>query len=471
VLFNSLTFVAFFTVVFLVVSLLRRHLPHRAQNLFLLAASLFFYGSWNVSLLWLIVFSATVDYLCGRRIEQSTATRSRRLYLFTSLVANLGLLGYFKYAGFFVENFVELANLVGFPVSRPALDIILPVGISFYTFQSMSYSIDVYRRREKACRDYFDFLLYVSFFPQLVAGPIERSRRLLPQITHPRPRLKLGDAVEGIKLIVVGYVQKVAIADVLAPTADRAFANPTELDSLALLIGVYAFAIQIYCDFSGYSKIARGVARLLGFRLIRNFEEPYFARNITEFWRRWHISLSSWLRDYLYIPLGGNRRGPRRTYVNLMLTMLLGGLWHGASWNFVAWGGLHGLYLGVHRFLGRNTPESASRGRAFLGSLTTFHLVCFTWIFFRAGTFADALAYLSGLAALTFVPTVPMLEVLGYLAAFLAMDALLRKRAGGHLLYLASRNWLVETCAIVLLIVLVLLVGENAVVPFVYFQF
>jgi D-alanyl-lipoteichoic acid acyltransferase DltB (MBOAT superfamily) len=469
-LFNSLTFVLFFCVVLA----LQRRLPHRAQNVFLLAASLFFYGSWNATLVWLIVFSATVDYGCGRAIEARRGTPLARRFLLLSIATNLGLLGWFKYAGFFVESFVDLAQSVGLSVGGPALEIILPVGISFYTFQSMSYSIDVYRGEQRACRDYLDFLLYVSFFPQLVAGPIERARRLLPQIQEPRPRLGLGDTVEGIKLIAVGVLQKVAIADALARTVDRTFARPAEMDTLALVLGVYAFAVQIYCDFSGYSKIARGTARLLGIRLVRNFDEPYLAASITDFWRRWHVSLSAWLRDYLYIPLGGNRKGAGRTYVNLMVTMLLGGLWHGASWNFVLWGGLHGLYLAGHKLLGRESA-GASPVKRVLGTLATFHLVCFAWIFFRAETFADAGAYVAGLFSGGFATSAAQLEVLFYLGASLALDVLLsrRRRADGthRLLFLFSRRWVVETTLVTGLLLLALLVGENDVVPFVYFQF
>ncbi len=466
-LFNSVGFVVFFCVVLVV----QRRLRHRAQNLFLLAASLFFYGSWNAQLLWLIVGSATVDYVASLRIDAARGTPAAKRWLLLSLTANLGLLGWFKYAGFFVESFEALGRSVGLDVSGPALDILLPVGISFYTFQSMSYSIDVYRGEQRVCRRYLDFLLYVSFFPQLVAGPIERAARLLPQVERPRPALKLGDLVEGSKLICVGVLQKVAIADAVAHHADRAFANPERFDSLTLLVGLYAFALQIYCDFSGYSKIARGTARLLGFRLVRNFEEPYLSANITEFWRRWHVSLSAWLRDYLYIPLGGNRRGTARTYVHLMVTMLLGGLWHGASWNFVVWGGLHGLYLAAHKRLGRGAGTSTSPVRRVLATLLTFHLVSFAWIFFRAQTFGDAGAYLAGLAALDAAPALPMLEVAVYLVLSLALDGLLRRRAHGHLLFLFSRRWALETVVVSTLVALALLVGENDVVPFVYFQF
>ena len=465
-LFHSVSFVLFFAVVLAVQGRLR----HRAQNLFLLAASLFFYGSWNARLLWLIVGSATLDYVASLAIERSTRRKTAKRWMLASVTANLTLLGIFKYAGFFVESFVALLHTFGVDASGPALHIILPVGISFYTFQSMSYTIDVYRGDQRACRSYTDFLLYVSFFPQLVAGPIERASRLLPQIENPREPLKRGDVVEGIHLILVGIVQKVFLADALAVHVDRVFSDPTRFDSLTLLLGLWAFAVQIYCDFSGYSKMARGIARLIGFRLVRNFAEPYFSASITEFWRRWHISLSAWLRDYLYIPLGGNRRGPGRTYLNLMLTMLLGGLWHGASWNFVIWGGLHGLFLAVHRALGRKEPGGGPARRA-ASVFLTFQLTCLAWIFFRAQGFSQATDFLRGLLAFTASWSDASLEIVIYLVLCFALDVLLRRRARGHLLFLFSRNWALETALISLLLLLSLLVGENHVVPFVYFQF
>ena len=474
-LFQSSTFILFFCVVFLVYW----KLPHRAQNLFLLAASLFFYGSWNAAFLGLIVGSATIDYLCAAAIARSSNERTRKLFLWLAVGASLAILGFFKYANFFVDNFVELARLLGLEASRPVLNIILPVGISFHTFQSMSYTIDVYRRELEPCRRYLDFVLFVAFFPQLVAGPIERGANLLPQVTQPRPPLRLGVVLEAIKLIVVGYAQKVAIADSLAPIADLVFARPAELDSLTLYLGVVAFALQIYCDFAGYSNIARGTAKLLGFRLMKNFEEPYLVANITEFWRRWHISLSQWLRDYLYIPLGGNRRGRARTYANLMTTMLLGGLWHGASWTFVVWGGLHGLYLSVHKALGGRRagarPEPGgpgeSLGRRLLGGFVTFQLVLFAWIFFRAETFEQALDVIRGIGRGSARFSVEALEVLFYVALSFGVDLLLRRRDGRHLTLLFSRRWTVEASALGLLVLWILLVGENDVVPFIYFQF
>ncbi len=466
-LFNSLGFVLFFCVVFGV----QRLLKHRTQNLFLLAASLFFYGSWNVTLLWLIVGSATIDYVVSLRIVAATLPGVKKRWLTVSIVANLGLLGYFKYAGFFVANFAALMHSIGFDVGSPTLEIILPVGISFYTFQSMSYSIDVYRGKQQPCRRYFDFLLYVSFFPQLVAGPIERAACLLPQIENPRERLRLGDAIEGTKLIVVGIVQKVLIADGIARHVDLAYANPGRFDSLTLLLSSYAFAIQVYGDFSGYSKMARGVARLIGFKLSRNFEEPHLSPNITAFWQRWHITLSTWLRDYLYIPLGGNRHGPRRTYVNLVLTMLLGGLWHGASWNTVLWGGLHGIFLAVHKLMGRGKNAASSGVRWALAIVATFHLHAFSLIVFRTQSLEDTATYFGRMLQFTAKPALSMLEILAYLVACFALDVVLRYRARKHLLILFSRNWIVETCLVATLVAIALLVGETHVIPFFYFQF
>ena len=465
-LFNSLEFLVFFAVVFA----LYWRLSHRAQNLFLLAASLFFYGSWNARLLLLLVASASIDFFCAIAIEGARTPRARRGFVVVSIVSSLSILGFFKYANFFLDSLVGLLTALGVEAHRPALNVILPVGISFYTFQAMSYALDVYRGELRACRSYGDYLLYISFFPQLVAGPIERATRLLPQVIEPRPRLSLGAKLEAIKLIVVGFAQKVAIADVLATHVDRAFADPDQHGGTTLLFGLYAFAIQIYCDFAGYSNIARGTARLLGFQLMRNFAQPYLAGNITEFWRRWHISLSTWLRDYLYIPLGGNRRGKRRTYVNLMLTMLLGGLWHGANWTFVVWGGLHGLYLAVHKAV---FGGGSSRGgvRKLVGAIVTFHLVCLAWIFFRAESFGDAWAYLTGFARAGAPPAWDEIEIALYVALALGLDFLLARTDGSRLSFLVSRRWVPETVCLTALVLFTVFVGENHVLPFVYFQF
>lgn len=461
-LFNSFAFLAFFALVLLVYW----RLSHRWQNRLLLVASLCFYGAWNERLLLLLVASASIDYACALGMERFP--RARRSFMLVSVVASLSILGFFKYCNFFLDSLYALLASIGLEASRPALEIVLPVGISFYTFQAMSYAVDVYRGELRACRSYPDYLLYVAFFPQLVAGPIERATRLLPQVQNPRPRLNHGARLEGVKLMAVGYFQKVAIADVLASTVDRAFAHPEDSGSLQLWLGLYAFAIQIYCDFAGYSNIARGTARLMGFDLMRNFAEPYLSTNITDFWRRWHISLSTWLRDYLYIPLGGNRHGARRTYANLLITMLLGGLWHGARWTFVVWGGLHGLYLALDRAW--FAPRRGTRKGTLLGALVTFHLVCLAWIFFRADTFTLAWSYLCGLVGPLGGAGAAELEVVLYLGIALGLERLL-VRNPRRLTKLFARHWALESLGIALLVAVTLWVGENHVVPFIYFQF
>jgi D-alanyl-lipoteichoic acid acyltransferase DltB (MBOAT superfamily) len=319
-----------------------------------------------------------------------------------SLCTNLGILGFFKYFNFFADSFERVIVPFGFQPDFVTLNILLPVGISFYTFQTMAYVIDVYRGKEQPCRNFIDFALYVAYFPQLVAGPIERASNLIPQFQKER-NIHPEQFHSGVRLIFWGFFKKIFIADGVAPFVNQCFGHPGDYGSLTLLFGAYLFALQIYCDFSGYTDIARGVSRLFGIELCLNFKQPYLSTNITDFWRRWHISLSSWLRDYLYIPLGGNRKGTRRTYINLMLTMLLGGLWHGAALTFIIWGGLHGLYLAVHKAVTGKTVNSKERDMQrsgisrFLGIVITFNLVCFAWIFFRADTLGTALTYIGGI--------------------------------------------------------------------------
>ena len=307
-----------------------------------------------------------------------------------SATVSLGMLAFFKYFGFFTESAAEMLTWLGFHADIQMLNIILPVGISFYTFQTMSYTIDVYRGETKATRSFIDFALYVAYFPQLVAGPIERSSSLMPQITKSRKTRPKGDFSEGLYLVMLGLFLKVVVGDNLGFIADGIFAVSTdELTGTEALVGVYCFAFQIYGDFAGYSSIARGVSKWLGIDLMTNFRMPYLARNPSDFWQRWHISLSSWLRDYLYIPLGGNRGSKVVVYRNLMLTMLLGGLWHGAGWTFLIWGGLHGLILCIYRALGQQVKLPALWGRI-LATVFFFHLVCLTWLFFRAESLTQA---------------------------------------------------------------------------------
>ena len=349
-----------------------------ARKGWLLACSYWFYAAWDWRFLSLIVGSTLVDYMVGRRLAVATEPVARKRWLLVSLVANLGLLGTFKYLDFFVAQGVTLSQALGLEVSESTLGIILPVGISFYTFQTLSYSIDIYRGRLQATKNLLDLALFVGFFPQLVAGPIVRAVDFLPQLGSARRWgwVKLRPC---LMLFLVGYIKKAVVSDSIAPVVEAYFANPAAYDGWSSWLGVWLYAVQIYCDFSAYSDMAIASAGLLGYELVENFASPYFAASIRDFWRRWHISLSSWLRDYLYIPLGGSRSKASR---NLMLTMLLGGLWHGAAWRFVVWGGMHGLALMVNRVWGKTVGEN--KVPALLGAAATFWWVCLAWIYFRA---------------------------------------------------------------------------------------
>jgi len=388
-LFNSLVFVAFFIIVYGLYLLLRRH--HKIQNRLLLVASYVFYGYWDWRFLSLIALSTIIDYFVGLALHGSESPRKRKFLLLISVFANLSLLGFFKYFNFFADSFAGLLGMFGMDAGYVTLNIVLPVGISFYTFQTMSYTIDIYRRKAEPTRSFLDFALFVSFFPQLVAGPIERAVNLLPQVTSPR-RIKPSEINAGLFLILWGYYKKVVIADNVAIIAAQIFNGYTQYQGLDLLVGILAFTVQIFCDFSGYSDIARGLAKLMGFNLMVNFKLPYFALNPSDFWLRWHVSLSSWLRDYLYIPLGGSRGGTAATQRNLALTMLLGGLWHGAAWHFVIWGAFHGLILALYRVFDKK-PEHEdpwsgkySYFRILSKMLLMFILTLIGWVIFRAST-------------------------------------------------------------------------------------
>lgn len=375
-LFHTLTFAVFLAIVLACVAVTRNA---TARKVVLLVASYVFYG-WSVPFYLVpLLITTSVDFAAGLLMERETRDTRRRAILTLSIVANLGLLAWFKYFDFFVDNGAAALQAIGFNVSPPLLAVLLPIGISFYTFHSMSYTIDVYRRDIAACRSALDFGLFITFFPVLVAGPILRARQFLPQLQKP---IRVAVTGSVLLLIVRGYAKKVLVADNLAPFADEVFANPAAFPSVVIWLATIAFAVQIYCDFSGYSDVARGVAGLFGIEIPRNFDRPYASRNPVEFWRRWHISLSTWLRDYLYIPLGGNR-GPRwKTLRNLMITMLLGGLWHGASWNFVLWGAMHGALLVLHRAIPIPRLPAFVRWIAFQIALLV------TWIAFRLTDFA-----------------------------------------------------------------------------------
>ena len=398
-LFCSEKFLIFFIVVFLTYWALPWH---RARVWLLVGASFYFYASWNKWLAGIICLSTAMDYFIARGMEAMTSARRRRLLLLISLAANLGLLVYFKYANFFLQSLEEALHAVGETASLPVLRVILPIGISFYTFEAINYTVDVYRRRIPAERNLLHFMLFITFFPHLVAGPIVRARDFLPQIRRPKHwdwvRLQVG-----VQFLLMGLFKKVAIADRMALYVDPVFQDPGQFSSAATWLAVLAYALQIYCDFSGYTDMALGAAHMLGYKLAQNFNLPYLAVNISEFWRRWHISLSTWLRDYLFIPLGGSRGSdcPRcrrgLTNRNLLITMTLGGLWHGAAWTFVVWGVLHGLLLIGHRAFrdwSERRPSWAALLQSYPGTVLriglTFFCVCLGWVFFRSQTFAGA---------------------------------------------------------------------------------
>jgi alginate O-acetyltransferase complex protein AlgI len=385
-------FAGFFCLVFVVYWNLPRH---RWRLLWLLAASCFFYLTWNPLFLLLLFLSTAIDYFVAQRIEASSAPHRRRNLLCVSIALNLGFLAFFKYSIFALDATRDVCNLLGIPLSVPALKFLLPLGISFYTFEAISYVVDVYRHKICAIRDPVDYALYILFFPHLTAGPIVRAGDFLPQLDRRKrfswPRLQLG-----VQLYIQGLIKKAVIADHLAAVVDPVFAQPGLYGSQALALAVLGYALQIYCDFSGYSDIAVGLAHTLGFKLPANFRRPYFACGMTDFWRRWHISLSSWLRDYLYVPLGGNRHGALATYRNLLLTMTLGGFWHGARLTFMVWGVYHGLLLVLERALPR---PSWLRSAVFRPAtvLATFLAVCLGWVFFRAQSLGEAGTILTGL--------------------------------------------------------------------------
>jgi D-alanyl-lipoteichoic acid acyltransferase DltB (MBOAT superfamily) len=409
--FTSFVFIVFLTIVFAAYWIARQP---RSQNLILVLASYFFYGWWDYRFCSLILFSSLVDYWIGSKLRRTDSVVRRRVYLGLSLVSNLGLLAVFKYFGFFADSLQILAEHFGWSFHAVTLSIVLPVGISFYTFQTLSYTIDIYRRQLEPSNSLIDYLAFVSFFPQLVAGPIERGKNLLPQFQS-RRMFDRQQAEDGCRLILWGFFKKLAIADPLSITVDRFYGSWETATGPELTMATVFFAFQIYCDFSAYSDIAIGTAKLFNIRLMRNFAYPYFSQSIGEFWRRWHISLSTWFRDYVYIPLGGSQVGPGRRNINLMATFLLSGLWHGAAWTFVAWGGIHGAALTGEKMAQRNRPSKPvdtipggpnlfPRPGVLLRMWFTFGLVCCGWVFFRADSIAAANHILSVMFTQDFVP-------------------------------------------------------------------
>ncbi len=431
-LFNSLAFLGFFPAFALAFFATKGN----ARIVVCLVGSYIFYGWWDWRFTGLLALSTLTDFYLGRLLGTEERVPRRKLLLSLSLLVNLGLLGLFKYANFFVGSAEALLTKLGVPVASHHLELVLPVGISFYTFQTLSYTIDIYRRKLTPESSLLRFAAYVALFPQLVAGPIVRASEFLPQL-HETRRFDPDRFESGASLVAWGFVKKVVIADSLASVVDHRFRVPEAHDSLSLGLGVLCYAFQIYADFSGYSDIAIGTARILGFDFPENFRRPYFSTSFREFWRRWHISLSTWLRDYLYIPLGGNRQRGYRTMRNLMLTMLLGGLWHGASWTFVVWGALHGTYLIVERSLGptwrRLTSRFPNRLRSTLQLTLVFSLTCLAWVFFRAENFTDAweivrrISSMDGFNLSAVQSKFVVAKGLGLIALLLIVDAMIER--------------------------------------------
>ncbi len=392
-LFNSIEFLFFFPLVVWVYF----SLSHQTRWIWLLLASCYFYMVWNPPYILLLLFSSSIDYLAALKMGQTTDKTKKRKYLLLSILSNLGILFTFKYFNFFTDNLKLVTSSLGLQTSFPALKLILPLGISFYTFQALSYAIDVYRDKLKPERNYFKFALYILFFPQLVAGPIERSTHLLPQF-YKKTSFDEARVISGLRLMLWGLFQKLVIADNLSAFVQAVYGKPTAYAAPAFILATYFFAFQIYCDFAGYSNIAIGSARVLGFDLMKNFDRPYFATSVTDFWRRWHISLSTWFKDYLYIPLGGNRVSIPRWSFNILAVFIISGLWHGASWTFIIWGALHGLYMVAENILKPvwsrlfNALKIDTRSFSFTAAkvFMVFNLVCFAWIFFRANSLHDA---------------------------------------------------------------------------------
>ncbi len=473
-LFNSLQFAIFFPVVTLFYFLS----PKRWRWLVLLVASCIFYMALIPKYILILFFLILIDYFAGTLIQRSKGSL-KRIILISSLAANLGLLFFFKYFNFFDSNLAALARLVHWNYSLSTLAIVLPVGLSFHTFQSMSYTIEVYRGNFRAERHLGIYALYVLFYPQLVAGPIERPQHLLPQL-HATHSFDWQRVKSGLGLMLVGFLKKMVIADQLAVLVNLVYNDPQSYTGTPLILATYCFAFQIYCDFSGYTDIARGAARVMGYDLVINFNKPYFAENVAEFWRRWHISLSSWFRDYVYFPLGGNRAGVARQSLNLMIVFCLSGLWHGASWNFVIWGALHGVFVIAWKLF--HWKKKSSIALRIVSIFVTFHLVTFAWIFFRAKTLGDAVYIVTHLFkgislrnvydwAPGYQPSEVLLSVI--LVVCLIVAQLLDKRRP-ILDRISSQPLLMRACVYGLLLLVwwfFVITGDVASQQFIYFQF
>lgn len=477
-LFNSSEFALFLPIVFcLYWFVFHKKVVH--QNLMLIIAGCVFYGWWDWRFLSLLFFTSLTDYFVAIKIHEAPDQRKKKLFLLISLISNLGMLGFFKYFNFFRDSFVDLFDAMGFQADFVTLNIILPVGISFYTFQSLSYTIDVYRGKMEPTRDVIPFLAFVSFFPVMLAGPIERASALLPQFSYKRI-FHRSSAQDGMRQILWGLFKKIVIADNCSPYVDYVFKNYETLEPSALLVGIFYFTFQIYGDFSGYSDIAIGTGRLFNFNLSKNFAYPYFSRDVGEFWRRWHISLSSWFRDYVYIPLGGNRASLTRVAINTLVTFTVSGFWHGANWTFVIWGLLNGLYL-LPLMLGkahkRNTGVVAENSMfptpgELLSMMITFSLTMVAWVFFRAANVTEAFGYLSAMFDFrhyTVPHNIGMGTVMPLIAMLVVVEWFQRKREYG--LEISHVPQVLRWSAYFVLTGLIAYFATEQDLTFIYFQF
>ncbi len=470
--FNSFTFLFFFAVVYFLFYIL----PSRFRWILLLISSYIFYMNWEPAYIILILISTFLDYFIGLEMPKSSA-KKKWLLLILSLITNLGILFFFKYFNFFTENIYILLNSFDFNLNKPTLNVLLPVGISFYTFQTLSYTIDVFKGKMEPEKHLGKFALYVSFFPQLVAGPIERAKSLLPQLQKNDQKINYENFVVGLTQVLHGLFKKVVVADTLAIYVDSVYNNYEAYSGFPLLFATYLFAFQIYCDFSGYSDMAIGCARMLGYKFMDNFKLPYFSKSVTEFWRRWHISLSSWLKDYLYISLGGNRNGNFNTYRNLMITMLLGGLWHGASWNFIFWGFLNGLFLAAERILNIKSWNLNSNWlKKITFSFICFNLICLTWIYFRAYEFDQANYIVKNIVwsdkFLNFkITDIQILLNIGFAVVCLLLIDFFVMRKNNYLKLFKTKHISGLVAFNIILLVIIILFGVSEGTQFIYFQF
>lgn len=454
--FNSINFSIFLPVFFVLYFLLSKNLKY--QNYLILISSLIFYGFWDYRFLFLLILNTIMDYYFGLALFNKQNQKIRSKILFWAVFMNLGILFFFKYFNFFIASFNDLSTSMGFHPNINTLSIVLPIGISFYTFHSLSYTIDIYHNKLRPTKNYVAYASFVCFFPQLVAGPISRARGMLPKFLTKRP-IDSEKMISGLSQMTLGFFKKIAVADSIGVMVDSSYKNLHFISDLQILITTVFYSFQIYCDFSGYSDIALGLGKIFGIELNVNFNRPYFARNFSEFWERWHISLSSWLRDYLYIPLGGNRKGKLFTYRNLMITMLLGGLWHGASYNFIVWGGLHGLYLIIQRQMKFKLP-------ALLAILLTFSLTTLTWIFFRSHSFDDSVFIIERIFTMNSFQLLNMFVIikLFYLIGLLLiMDA--------FFFNYFEKNSYVTFAINVFLVLNILIFGTFSSHAFIYFKF